>query len=425
MLQSPFSTQMSRQHIRPILYPALLLLTILLPAWQSRAATPDQYAGSKWAFLDQTKAMTAAEGITLAMYPDCDEATVEEKMVETYQADGTGGEQDEAFVKVLTEKGKRDRRTLSLGFLLPYFKVEVVKLEVIKPEGTIVPVDVAANSKETIDNSQMEMNIYDPNSKVLQVNIPELEIGDVVHYITRTTVTRSIIPGEFADENVFEGDGYIRHQVYEVHAPLDKPLKKIVVKSEVPGTIKYSKSTEGKMLVHKWEITNVPRVFQEPAMPPYEDVLQRVLVSTTGDWKDVSKWYWVLSKPHLEATTPEMQKTVNELTANAKTDVDKAKALFYYVSQKIRYMGLTPEQDRPGFEPHDVCMTFAKQYGVCRDKAALLVSLLRTAGLNAYPVLVNVGSKKDAEVPDPGFNHATIVGVEMTKGQYLLAGPDG
>ena len=29
------------------------------------------------------------------------------------------------------------------------------------------PVDVAANSKETIDDSQMSMNIYDPNSRVL------------------------------------------------------------------------------------------------------------------------------------------------------------------------------------------------------------------------------------------------------------------
>ena len=110
------------------------------------------------------------------------------------------------------------------------------------------------------------------------------------------------------------------------------------------------------------------------------------------------------------------------LTANAKTDLDKAKALFYYVSQKIRYMGLTPEKDRPGFEPHDVCLTFGKKYGVCRDKAALLVAMLRTAGLNAYPVLVNVGSKKDAEVPDAGFNHA-IVGVELKKGQYLLLDP--
>jgi transglutaminase-like putative cysteine protease len=399
------------------LVPALLLFT--LPAF----AEVDQYTGTKWAPLDSAKAVAAAADITLAKYPDCDDATVEEKMVETYLPDGTGGEQDEAFVKVLTEKGKQNRRTLQLGFLLPYFNVNVVKLEVIKPSGQTIPVDVAANSTVTIDDSQMAENIYDPNSKVLQVNVPDIEIGDVLHYMTRVTVLRPIIAGEFADENEFEGGGYIRHEVYEVYSPLDKPLKKIVLRDEIPGTINYTTGPgEGGTLLHRWEINNVPRMFDEPSMPPYENTLQRVLVSTTPDWSVVSKWYWALSKPHLDATSPELKQAVADLTANSKTDIDKARALFYYVSQKIRYMGITPEQDRPGFEPHDVCMTFSKKYGVCRDKAGLLVAMLRTAGLNAYPVLVNVGSKKDPDVPDAGFNHA-IVGLEQGDGKYLLMDP--
>jgi transglutaminase-like putative cysteine protease len=406
----------------PLNFCFLALATLLLAIGPVRGET-DRYVGPIWALLNEKKVMTAAADITQTMYPNCDEATVEEKITEDYRADGTGENQDEAYVKVLTEKGKRDRRTLSIGYMLPYSTAQVVKLEIIKPSGEIVPVDIAANSKETIDTSQMESNIYDPNSKILQVNISGLEINDVLHWVTRTTTLRSIIPGEFADENVFEGDGYIRHLVYEVYAPVDKPLKKIVLKDEVPGTVKYTTEPGGNQtLVHRWEVNNVPRMFSEPSMPPYENVLQRVLVSTTPDWHDVSKWYWNLSKPHLDATSPELKQKVAELTAGATTDMDKIKALFYYVSQKVRYMGLTPEKDRPGFEPHDVCLTFGKNYGVCRDKAGLLVAMLRTAGLNAYPVLVNVGSKKDHEVPDPDFNHA-IVSVELKKGEYLLMDP--
>jgi len=45
---------------------------------------------------------------------------------------------------------------------------------------------------------------------------------------------------------------------------------------------------------------------------------------------------------------------------------------------------------------------------VCRDKAALLVSLLEVAGSKPFPSVVNVGSKKDAEVPEPSFNHAIV-----------------
>ena len=349
-------------------------------------ADTNRYEGSTWAFVDAKKALEAASEITLAKYPDCDEATVEKKLVRVYRADGTGESQDETFTKVLTEKGKRNNRTLGLSFMLPYFTVEVVKLEVLKPGGEAVAVDVAANSKETIDSSQMAMNIYDPNNKVLEVNIPGVEIGDVVHSVTRLTIQRPIIPGEFAEENVFEGQGLIRHLSYEVHAPLAKPLKRIVLRDEVAGTVRYSTQPgENSTTIHRWEVNQVPRMFDEPAMPPYEVVLQRLFVSTTPDWQSVSKWYWELSKPHLEATVPEMKKTVDELLAGAKTDLDKTKAMFYHVSKKIRYMGLTPEKDRPGYEPHDVSLTFGKKYGVCRDKAALLVSLLRTAGLEAYP----------------------------------------
>ena len=386
-------------------------------------ADSGRYAGATWAPIDAKKTLEAAAEITLAKYPDCDEATVEQKVVEAYRADGTAESQEETYVKVLTEKGKRNHRTLSMSFMLPYSTVEVAKIEVIKPNGEAAVVDVAANSKETIDSSQMQMNIYDPNEKVLQVNIPAVEIGDVIHWVTRVTTLRPIIPGEFADENVFEGAGFLRHVEYEVHAPLDKPLKKIVVRDEIPGTVKYTTHAgEDHTLVHHWEMKDVPRMFSEPSMPAHSTVLQRILVSTTPDWRDVSKWYWELSQPHLDATTTDLRNKVETLTAGPKTDLEKVKALFYYVSPQIRYMGLTPEKDRPGFEPHDVNITFDKSYGVCRDKAALLVSMLRTAGLKSYPVLINVGAKKDQEVPNPDFNHA-IVSVELKKGEYLLMDP--
>jgi transglutaminase-like putative cysteine protease len=399
----------------------LWFASIVVLAAPASGAT-NLYTGDVWALVDAKKALAAAAEITLSNHPDCDQATVEKKLVRVYRADGTGECQDEAYVKVLTEKGKRGNRTLSLSFMLPYSTEEVVKLEVISQDGTVTPVDVAANSKEAIDDSQMQMNIYDPNSRVLQVNLPKVEIGDVVHSIARQTISRSFMPGQYAEENVFEDEGYIRHISYEVRAPADRPLQRIVLRDEVPGTVHYSTEPgPDHAIIHRWEVNNVPRMFNEPSMPPPENVLQRVLVSTTPTWQDVSKWYSGLSESHLEATTPDMTNKVNDLTAGAKTDMEKIKAVFYYVSQDIRYMGLTPETNRPGFEPHDVKDTFNKKDGVCRDKAALLVSLLRIAGLNSYPVLINVGSKMDPDAPDPFFNHA-IVSVEL-EGKYVLMDP--
>src|ERR1700722_4340964 len=387
------------------------------------SAQTNRYADAIWSLVDGPQTLAAAADITVAKYPDCDDATVEKKMMRVYRADGTAECQDETYTKVLTEKGRRGNRTLSLNFMIPYNTVQVVRLEIIKPDGQIVPVDVAANSKETIDESQMAMNIFDPHMKILQVNIPGVGVGDIVHSVVRQNIERSIVTGQYAEESVLEGPGYIRHISYEIHAPTDRPLLRVALRDEVPGTVSYTKETAADGgVVHHWEIHNVPRMFDEPSMPSYDEVLQRLYVSTMPDWQTVSKWYWNLSKSHLEATTPAMKQTVDEVTAGATTEMDRIKSVFYFVSKKVRYMGLTPEEDRPGFEPHDVEITYDKKYGVCRDKAALLVSMLREAGLDAYPVLISVGVKRDAETPDPDFNHA-IVSVQLKKGDYLLMDP--
>ena len=385
-------------------------------------ADDSQFAAAEWRPVDLKSVMAAAGAITPEKYPNCDSALVDQNSVRDYHADGTGACQDETFTKILTEKGRRDNRELSFFFMLPYFTVEVSKVEIIKPDGTIVPVNIAANSKESIDDSQMAENIYDPNNRILSVNIPQLDIGDTIHVISRQVIQRSIMPDEYDEENVFEGSSYIRHWSYVVHAPANLPLVSRALRDQIPGTINTSTVTNGNEIVYDWEVNNVDRMFDEPDMPPYDMVLQRLFVSTVPRWQDVSKWYWNLSKPHLDMTTPDMLETNRLLTANAHTDLDKVKAIFYYVSKKIRYMGLTPEKNRPGFEPHDVCLTFDKKYGVCRDKAGLLVAMLRLAGFQAYPVLINIGAIRDMDVPQPDFDHA-IACVELKKGEYTLMDP--
>ncbi|HVU35019.1 MAG TPA: DUF3857 domain-containing protein [Opitutaceae bacterium] len=402
---------------------ALTAIALSLPLRSAEPAPAAPYTGAIWALTEVQPVLAAAAEITTAKLPNCDYAVVDSHQVRTYRADGTAESQDEDFVKVLTERGRRMKRVLTRNFMIPYSRAEVIRLERIRPDGTVVPIDVAANSREASDSSQMSANIYDPNFRVLQVNIPGLELGDVIHAVTRETITRAIIPGEYAEENVFEEEGYIRHITYEVIAPAGHPLRHLVIRDAVPGTITPSQSTgPDGTITYRWEVNAVPRMYEEPAMPAPVMTLQRLFVSTLSDWPAVSKWYWNLSAAHLEATSPEIRQTVDQLTAGLTGPTEKLKAIFYYVSKNIRYMGITPEKDRPGFEPHDVALTFAKKYGVCRDKAALLVAMLRTAGFPAYPVLESYGWRKDAVVPDAAFNHA-IVAVEQGKGDYLLMDP--
>ncbi|MFP4028967.1 MAG: DUF3857 domain-containing protein [Candidatus Brocadiia bacterium] len=376
-------------------------------------------------FLDQKKVIEAAKKVTGQKYPNAEDVLVDDHIRVRYFEDGTSRMWDDWYVKILTEKGRRERATLEMHFTIPYSlpeDIQVKKLEVIKPDGRIVKVDVKSQSRVMIDPSQRASNIYNPNSKVLVVNVASLEVGDLVHYFTYKRVRHPRVRNVWADMQIFEYTSPIKHYSYEVIGPSERPLRNIALKDPVGKTVTHSTRKEGGLLHHRWEATDVPRMFREPNMPSLHRVVQRVLVSTAPDWESISKWYWEISSPHYEVT-PRIKKKVKALTDNAPTRKEKIRAIFNFVSQQVRYLGITKEDTAPGYEPHDVSDTFENLAGVCRDKAALLVVMLREAGFQAYPVLIHTGPRKDPDVPLPWFNHA-IACVQKEDGEgYQLMDP--
>jgi len=356
---------------------------------------------------------------TVQSYPSSDQVLVDDYIYQKYNQDGTGVRWDDSYIKILTENGRTTNKVLSFPYTLPYFTVEVKKLQVIKPNGKIVNVDISKNSKVMIDDSQMFENIYNPNHKVLKVTIPDLEVGDGIRCLTCSPAVKAFIPNAWTDLETFEGTSPMVHTRYEIISPKALPIAKTALLAKIPGTVKESKIEEDGYTKLVWEVNNVPRMFEEPNMPSPVSVVQRLLVSTINSWEDISKWKWELYLPHLNAVTSEMKTTVNGLIKDKSTDLEKINSIYYFVAQKIRYMGLTTETEAPGIEPHDVNITFQKRYGVCRDKNALLIAMLRIAGYKAYPVSVKVGPKIDKEVPLPFFNHA-IACVELNDFQTIF-----
>ncbi|MCX7591887.1 MAG: DUF3857 domain-containing protein, partial [Kiritimatiellae bacterium] len=313
--------------------------------------------------LDRVAVTKAAAEVTLEAYPDAEEVVVASYTRIRYRADGTSEQWDDEYVKVLTEKGKREKRTVALHFTLPYETVEVPLLEVIKPDGSVFGVDVKANSRVMVDPSQMAANIYNPNQKILKVSVPSLEIGDMLHMVSRHVVVKPRVPNTWSDYTLFEYTCPIKHLIYEIEGPKNLPLQKIVLRDEIPGTVTFSREDREDGYRYRWEVRNVPRMFEEPNMPPLYAVVQRLLVSTVPDWRDISRWYWNLCKPHLEAITPAMKEKVAELVTGETTVTGRVWRIFQFVSQQVRYMGITTETEAPGYEPHDVRITFENRYG--------------------------------------------------------------
>ncbi len=356
--------------------------------------------------------------ISVEKYPDADTVIISTRQNIRYNPDATAEAIHESAEKILTEKGRQENRTLSLHFNEHYNQIEIVNLE-LERDAKIIPIDVKANSRIMTEPGQMNANIYDPNQRILQISIPDLRLGDIIRATYKELTLKSRIKGVWTDFTVFQFHSPALYAELTVDAPAELPLKNIMLKDEIPGTVKYSKTDQKGRTRHTWIARNLPQFFDEPSMPPWYMSAQRLLLSTAADWPEISRWYWDLCEPRMAKITPAMKAKTAELIKSKKTDLEKINAIFQFVAKEIRYSGITVEKEAPGYEPHDVNLTFENRYGVCRDKAALLTAMLREAGFNAFPVLFYSGPRKDAEVPNNYFNHA-ISAVELKKNEYLL-----
>ena len=363
---------------------------------------------------------TIGQSITAQRFPDADAVTVDEIEKVRYNPDGTYEQTDECWTKILTEKGRRSESSMSLGYSKRYGTAAILFVKAIGADGVEREIDVSKTTKESTDNSSMSANIYDPLDRHITCTFPGLKVGETVHVKTMRKATKPRCQDKWADISVMEWSHPIVRSTYEVTAPASRPLRKIAIRHPLGNVVTNVAKLADGSLVHTFTVTNSAQAFPEPDMPPLYTQVQNVRVSTAADWPEISKWYWDLCAPHIAKTNAAMIAKVREIIAQSNQSEQSnnpnnrtISQIFKFVSQEVRYMGLTMEDTSPGYAPHDVDVTFNNRYGVCRDKAGLLVAMLRLAGFKAFPVLIHCGAKLDPEVPQPFFNHA-IVAVERS-----------
>ena len=354
--------------------------------------------------------------LDLKKYPDANTILLDELESVRYNCDGTYTRQDESWTLIVTENGRKQSRNISLHFNEFYQQIPDLLCEIVKPDGRVIKPVLQKNI--ITESSQMQSNIYDPSNKVLNVGIPDLEIGDIIHISYTMQQIRPRMRDVWCDMTILQSLEPVLHYVYEVSAPEKCPLTRIAVKDEVKGTLKRSEFRQDGRIIYRFEAENVPQLIPEPDMPAHYLHCMRVLCSTAPDWETISRWYYNLCEPHLQAVSPELTAYAGKLT-QGKNAREAVRKLFDFVSKEIRYTGVTNENTAPGYEPHDVKDTFAQKHGVCRDKAALLTAMLRAVGFDAFMVLFMAGDPKDQEVPNYYFNHA-ITGVKMPDGELIL-----
>jgi transglutaminase-like putative cysteine protease len=179
---------------------------------------------------------------------------------------------------------------------------------------------------------------------------------------------------------------------------------------------------------YTWELHELPWVEREEHSPTVAALVPRLMVSYfppsdnraglqgLKDWTAVSAWLSRLMDP--PAVPVEAVKTkAARLTADADREGDgdremhKIRAIAAFV-QAITYVSIDMNITRGGgYTPHRAEETLARNYGDCKDKAALMRALLRASGIDSYAVAIYASDSAYVrpEWASPfQFNHAIV-----------------
>lgn len=170
-----------------------------------------------------------------------------------------------------------------------------------------------------------------------------------------------------------------------------------------------------------WEMRDLGWIPPEPDSPSIRNLAPRIHVNyapvTPGaayrvfsSWQDVSRWGSEMHDPH-NAIDDNIAAKARELTANAKTEFEKIRALAHFI-QNMQYISIDIGVGRGnGYRPRPASLVLQRGYGDCKDKANLMRAMLKVLKIEAYPVAIFSGDPTYAreEWASPyQFNHCII-----------------
>lgn len=319
-----------------------------------------------------------------------------------FQNDGTGERDLSVRMRVETEAGALQLRSLSFNYDSSSEKMQLGYLRVRKPDGSMVKAGAGAATDETAgDASAAKSAPAYANEKRLQVSLPALSVGDTLEYEIVTHIIKPAAPGQFWLQHNFLSGAPARDERLEISVPENRA---VIVRSP---DFAYHKVIAGGRAIYLWKRTGTrsaadgksdeDKSAERDAHPP------DVQMTSFTNWAEVAHWYASLQRGNTEPDTA-IRSKVAELTQGAPTELEKIQALYDYVSKSIHHVGNSLGED--GYQPRRAAEIFFSGYADTKDEQVLFAAMLEAAGFHADAVLVPYTRALDLEVPSPAqFQH--------------------
>jgi hypothetical protein len=328
-------------------------------------------------------------------------------------------------VEILTAGGALHWRTIKYDYDPLTAAAGFTSVRVIRKGGAVDSINIAGE----LDYPAPARAIY-WGARQKMMNMGRLEPGDIVEYsIFKKGFTYALLAGDGDEQYIppMRGQFYdivpfwntqpVVRKVYCVNLPADKDMQYEFYQGECSVAVQLN----GDRRLYRFAKTGMFPVKMEPGRVDFFDCAPKLFMSTAKNWQAKSLWFYKVNEDYNSfGPMPAAQAKVNELLKGAKTEMDKVAVLTHWVADNMRYSGISMGKGE-GFTLHSTAMNFTDRCGVCKDKAALLISMLRMAGFEAYPAMTMAGSRIEA-IPADHFNHSVAV-VKLSDGRYHLLDP--
>jgi len=327
-------------------------------------------------------------------------------------------------VKILQKEGRSD--ALARAFYLSKFsQVKNLEAWLIAPGGSVTEF----GKKETVDLISDPDDIYD-EGRMKTINASGMaDVGYVFGY-TSTTEDRPLF---YQHQWLFQDSHPTLVSRFVLNLPQGWTADSLTfnrseVKPQVNGT------------TYSWELRDLQPISFEPMSPSFSNIAPRVAINynpptndqaavkTFANWQDVSRWATSMYEPQV-VINDEVAAKARDLTAGAKTELEKIQAIGKYV-QNLQYISIDIGVGYGnGMKPRPSDLVMGRGYGDCKDKANLMRAMLRVLKIDAYPIAIYSGDPGfvKAEWASPGqFNHC-IIAVRVsdeTKGPTVIVHKD-
>ncbi|MGB6973891.1 MAG: DUF3857 domain-containing protein [Terracidiphilus sp.] len=382
--------------------PAILVLlaSIFLPANLSAQDQVQPWKAPHFSIAPRALYNAATSASTNAT---SDVTVLEDDESFSFDAEGRATHTIYVVYKVLTQKGANAWDSASIGWEPWHQQRPSIRVRVIAPDSTVHMLDPNQITEGPARDG--DYKTYG-DGKMLRAPFPAIAAGVVVEeeFVTRETAP-FFAPGRVGRIYFGRQGVPVTHSFAQIDAPASLPLRTDTV--NLKGLQPQRTEEHGKVTLTYVEgpmdALDPPR----PDLPPDDPGYGLIEFSTGASWQEMATQYSRIVDSH--ANPAAVETIVSQLIAGKTTSAEKESAILNYLDQQIRYTGI--EFDEAAIIPHDPSVVLSNKYGDCKDKATLLVTMLRAAGIPAYVALLNAGSRLDVPQNLPGmglFDHAIV-----------------